>query len=369
MALSAEFAEWLERPRRKRLLGLPAPDGGWLFPQGGWARPGSVCDAMLAACGAPEAPLRRRQRAARTPSASNGRCARKTARSSRARAAPVVWPTAPARCSCRKRAAAAGALRGQVTTCRPGTLPQLPLVLCREAYLTPAVGGISAGATYDLDRRSACAPPASGKPGSACAACCPTRRRRRARRCGPRGLPLHGAGPPAAGRARCRISMRRQHRTPARRAAPPGPVCLLGYASRGLIWAPLAAELLAAQLETNRCRWKRAWSTRSIRPASCCARAAIRAMQHTAEVNFAVRKCKRYNWLTANFKAITDMDEATGDTKLARAVPVPGVDRARHEEFDQRPVRHAGAPAGTTPRRRPVPPIRRWRRCCTRRGA
>jgi tRNA 5-methylaminomethyl-2-thiouridine biosynthesis bifunctional protein len=28
-----------------------------------------------------------------------------------------------------------------------------------------------------------------------------------------------------------------------------GVYCLLGYASRGLIWAPLAAELLAASLE------------------------------------------------------------------------------------------------------------------------
>jgi tRNA 5-methylaminomethyl-2-thiouridine biosynthesis bifunctional protein len=38
-------------PKRRKLLGLPAPDGGWLFRQGGWARPGSVCEAMLAACG------------------------------------------------------------------------------------------------------------------------------------------------------------------------------------------------------------------------------------------------------------------------------------------------------------------------------
>jgi tRNA 5-methylaminomethyl-2-thiouridine biosynthesis bifunctional protein len=29
----------------------------------------------------------------------------------------------------------------------------------------------------------------------------------------------------------------------------PGLHCLLGYASRGLIWAPLAAELLVSQLE------------------------------------------------------------------------------------------------------------------------
>ncbi|WP_460829663.1 FAD-dependent 5-carboxymethylaminomethyl-2-thiouridine(34) oxidoreductase MnmC1, partial [Massilia agilis] len=47
----AQFASWLEQPEAEALLGRPAPDGGWLFPQGGWARPGSVCEAMLAACG------------------------------------------------------------------------------------------------------------------------------------------------------------------------------------------------------------------------------------------------------------------------------------------------------------------------------
>ncbi|MDB5746628.1 MAG: tRNA 5-methylaminomethyl-2-thiouridine biosynthesis protein, partial [Massilia sp.] len=47
-----EFAEWLEAAQAQQLLGLPAPDGAWLFRQGGWARPGSVCEAMLAACGA-----------------------------------------------------------------------------------------------------------------------------------------------------------------------------------------------------------------------------------------------------------------------------------------------------------------------------
>jgi tRNA 5-methylaminomethyl-2-thiouridine biosynthesis bifunctional protein len=46
------FAEWLEPGPAQALLGLPAPDGGWLFRQGGWARPASVCEAMLAACGA-----------------------------------------------------------------------------------------------------------------------------------------------------------------------------------------------------------------------------------------------------------------------------------------------------------------------------
>ena len=47
-----EFARWLEAPEATAMLGAPAPDGAWWFEQGGWARPSSVCAAMLDACGA-----------------------------------------------------------------------------------------------------------------------------------------------------------------------------------------------------------------------------------------------------------------------------------------------------------------------------
>jgi tRNA 5-methylaminomethyl-2-thiouridine biosynthesis bifunctional protein len=57
----------------------------------------------------------------------------------------------------------------------------------------------------------------------------------------PDRLPLAGALPdyPSAGR------LERLRDVPRH----PGLHCLLGYASRGLIWAPLMAELLVAQLE------------------------------------------------------------------------------------------------------------------------
>jgi len=44
------------------------------------------------------------------------------------------------------------AVRGQVTHLAEGSLPSLPFVVCREAYMTPAHGGIvCAGASYDAD--------------------------------------------------------------------------------------------------------------------------------------------------------------------------------------------------------------------------
>jgi tRNA 5-methylaminomethyl-2-thiouridine biosynthesis bifunctional protein len=130
-------------------------------------------------------------------------------------------------------------------------LPQLPVVLCREAYLTPASHGIvSAGATYDQDANPALSSasheenlarlrgllsdpqaaqgaPLEGRVGFRCIA--------------PDRLPLVGRLPDfAAAGATERLRDVPRH---------PGLYALLGYASRGLIWAGWAAELLAAQLE------------------------------------------------------------------------------------------------------------------------
>jgi len=251
LAYPSEFAEWQERPQAEALLGLPAPDGGWLFPQGGWARPGSVCDAMLAACGrrveqrfgVGSVTLERREGQWRVLDAhgelvahapnlilANGAGAARIAQ-----AAPLPL----------------SALRGQVSHVPADMLPQVPLVLCREAYLTPASDGVcSAGATYDLDPDPALSPashqenlerlrgllsdphaaegaPLQGRVGFRCIA--------------PDRLPLVGRLPDfdTAG------STERLRDVPRH----PGLYALLGYASRGLIWAGLGAELLAAQIE------------------------------------------------------------------------------------------------------------------------
>jgi tRNA 5-methylaminomethyl-2-thiouridine biosynthesis bifunctional protein len=250
-ALPADFAEWLEQPQAEAILKLPAPDGGWLFRQGGWARPGSVCEAMLAACGG-----RLQQRfgvgsvriayedgewrvsdqhgvlVARAPSLilANGAGAMQVPH-----AAPLPLT----------------AMRGQVSHLPADMLPKLPLVLCREAYLTPASHGVvSAGATYDVDDNPELSPasheenlerlrgllsdpqaargaPLEGRVGFRCIA--------------PDRLPLVGRLPDFAAAG----STERLRDVPRH----PGLYALLGYASRGLIWAGWAAELLAAQIE------------------------------------------------------------------------------------------------------------------------
>ncbi|UVW30500.1 FAD-dependent 5-carboxymethylaminomethyl-2-thiouridine(34) oxidoreductase MnmC [Massilia sp. H6] len=246
-----EFARWLEREQAEALLGLPAPDGAWLFAQGGWARPGSVCEAMLASCG--ERLTRRFGVGPVRLERAGEQWQARTEDGAVVAQAPtaVLASGAGARHLAQSADLPLAALRGQVTHLPSGAAPNLPLVLCREAYLTPAAGGIvCAGATYDLDddpslRASsqqeniarlralvsdplaAEGAPLAGRVGFRCVA--------------PDRLPLVGRLPDvAAAGATERLRELARH---------PGLHCLLGYASRGLIWAPLAAELLAAQLE------------------------------------------------------------------------------------------------------------------------
>jgi tRNA 5-methylaminomethyl-2-thiouridine biosynthesis bifunctional protein len=245
------FAEWLEPGPAQALLGLPAPDGGWLFRQGGWARPASVCEAMLAACGAG---LEQHFGVGSVTLERSGDewCVLDAGGATLAQAPNVVLACGAGAAAFPEAAALPlAAVRGQVTHLDAAALPQLPLVLCREAYLTPAAHGVaSAGATYDLDLdpalrdasqvenierlRALLADPAA-------AANAPLAGRVGFRSVAPDRLPLVGRLPDfgAAG-ATERLRDVPRH---------PGLYSLLGYASRGLIWAPLAAELLAASLE------------------------------------------------------------------------------------------------------------------------
>ncbi|MES2315946.1 MAG: FAD-dependent 5-carboxymethylaminomethyl-2-thiouridine(34) oxidoreductase MnmC [Pseudomonadota bacterium] len=246
-----QFARWIEAPEAAALAGVPAPDGAWVFAQGGWARPSSVCEAMLAACG--PALVRRFGVGNASLARRGGEWEVLGPDGAMIASAPVVIVANGTGVLKLAQTAALplAAVRGQVTHLAAGSLPALPHVLCREAYLTPAVNGWhSLGASYDddddtalreasqrdnLDKiRSLLGDPAigldaplAGRVGFRCVA--------------PDRLPLVGALPEADAGGR----IERLREVP-RQAGLYG---LLGYASRGLIWAPLAAELLAARLD------------------------------------------------------------------------------------------------------------------------
>lgn len=255
-----EYVRWLDAEAAGARIGVPTPHGGWLFEQGGWARPASLCEAMLAACGdrlrrvfATEALVLRRVGGEWRVLATDGVLI--------ARAPTVVLASGASAVRIEQAAELPlSALRGQVTHLAVGgdgataAPPRLPLVVCREAYVTPPFNGIvSAGATYDndddptlraasqLENLTRLAEIIPGAEVAALAATAPLAGRVGFRCAAPDRLPLAGALPdyPSAGR------LERLRDVPRH----PGLHCLLGYASRGLIWAPLMAELLVSQLE------------------------------------------------------------------------------------------------------------------------
>lgn len=250
------FARWADATEAGALLGGPTPHGGWLFAQGGWARPSSLCAAMLDACGdrlqrvfcSEAITLHRTGDGEWLVAGAGGTVLAQAPTVILANGAGAVQIAQAAQLPLQS-------LRGQVTHLAVGTsAPQLPLVVCREAYVTPAADGIvCAGATYDNDddrtlrassQRENLARLAEIVPGAHVAALidtAPLAGRVGFRSAAPDRLPLAGALPDveSAGRLEHLRDVPRH----------PGLYGLLGYASRGLIWAPLMAELLVSQLE------------------------------------------------------------------------------------------------------------------------
>ncbi|MGK5025122.1 FAD-dependent 5-carboxymethylaminomethyl-2-thiouridine(34) oxidoreductase MnmC [Janthinobacterium sp. RB2R34] len=245
-----EFARWLEADEASAMLGANAPDGAWWFAQGGWARPSSACAAMLDACG---------ERLTRLFSSSALTLVRVDHQWLVLDAAGVVIATAPTVILAAGTGAvhftqAAGlplyAVRGQVTHLDQASLPTHPFVVCRESYMTPPHEGVvCVGATYDAQDDDASLRPSSQQDNLDKTAAilgvppfeAPLAGRTGFRCMAPDRMPLVGALPDPGVPRRCE-QLRDVPRWP-------GLFGLLGYASRGLTWAPLAAELLACQLE------------------------------------------------------------------------------------------------------------------------
>ena len=263
-ALPPWYAEWFDSAAADVRFDTLAPHGAWLFPQGGWMRPASACQAMLDACG----PRLERRFGVGSVSLERIGDAWRVCDASGAAIAQASTVIVANGAGANQLAQAAflplARVRGQVTHLAAQATPGLDLnrrlgqdlVLCREAYLTPGFAGVhSAGASYDEDDDPALRASsqqqnldklrsmlgASMPSEAAVGVDAPLRGRVGFRSVAPDRLPLVGALPDpafAVGAERLR-ELPRQN----------GLYALLGYASRGLTWAPLAAELLAASLE------------------------------------------------------------------------------------------------------------------------
>ncbi|MYN46651.1 FAD-dependent 5-carboxymethylaminomethyl-2-thiouridine(34) oxidoreductase MnmC [Pseudoduganella sp. FT93W] len=249
-----QYVRWLDAPAASALLGGPTPHGGWLFGQGGWARPASLCAALLAACGS-RLQQRFHHEALRLERHGENWQVFDASGAMLAEAPVVILANGAGAVDIAQAAQLPLArLRGQVTHLPQELGPRLALAVCREAYVTPPNQGvICAGATYssDDDRalRASCqqenlarlAEIIPGEAVAALAATAPLAGRVGFRCAAPDRLPLVGPLPDYSSGGR----LERLRDMPVHA----GLYSLLGYASRGIIWSTLMAELLVSQLE------------------------------------------------------------------------------------------------------------------------
>jgi tRNA 5-methylaminomethyl-2-thiouridine biosynthesis bifunctional protein len=244
--LPPEVLHRVEIGEASALAGWPVPAPGWWFPEGGWVHPPSLCAAALRAAGA-AVRLHAQRDVADLLRGENGWRAIDDA--GRIIAEAPVAILANGHLARRFKPAEALPLRpvrGQITCipAEPGRVVRT--VVSREGYVTPATsfGVHVVGATYEegstddlareedhranLERLKHLLPDFAATVDAARVA-----GRAGIRTVGPDRLPLVGAIPEG----------------PENRAAVPGFYGLLGLGSRGLVYAPLLAELLACRLD------------------------------------------------------------------------------------------------------------------------
>jgi tRNA 5-methylaminomethyl-2-thiouridine biosynthesis bifunctional protein len=216
LALPPEYAQYVSRDEASAHAGVPVAAPGLWFPQAGWIQPRSLVDALLGACG--------------------NRLTRKFGETLH------VLPDAPtvilANSSEAPKLHAVPHLRlrkvrGQVTHVPAAGIEAPHVVVLRGGMVLPPVDGVCVvGASYDIDDEDA-APRAESDAGN-------LERLKNILGADVRGSGLQG-----------RVGFRSvtPDRLPVAGEIAPGVHGAFAYGSRGLIWAALAAELLAAQLE------------------------------------------------------------------------------------------------------------------------
>lgn len=217
LALPPEYARVVTREEASQHAGVAVAAGGIWFPRAGWVQPPSLVNGLLEACGAK---LRRRF----SQQFSSEESLREGSVTILATAGDAVHPIPHARL--RK-------VRGQLTYLPADALEPPRAVVLRGGMVLPPVDGICvAGASFDIDDEDP-APRASSDEGNL----------ERLRNI----LPGFASASPLGSRVAFRSVAR--DRLPLAGRIDDGLWCALALGSRGLIWAPLAAELLASQLD------------------------------------------------------------------------------------------------------------------------
>ncbi|SOE63915.1 tRNA U-34 5-methylaminomethyl-2-thiouridine biosynthesis protein MnmC [Burkholderia sp. OK233] len=258
----AEYVTPISLSEAQRLAGMPLAQSGWLFPQGGWIDPASLCAAQCAAAGGL---LERRfgVDVARLERSGNQWTVFDAAGQAVARAPVVIVASAhdAARLAGLQHAPTRS-IRGQLTLLPPGTVPPLEIPVIGEGYAVRLADGVTlTGATYELDdpdtalrpdghlenleRVAQMLPAFDGIVDPAQAAALAGRV---AFRCVTSDrMPMIGNFADEA--ASARDAQRLRGAWPLDLPRVDGLYGAFAYGSRGLVWAALGAELIASQIE------------------------------------------------------------------------------------------------------------------------
>jgi len=256
--LPADFAQFVERGAAETLAGCALGSGGWWFPGAGWMRPPGLVAAQLRAAGLA---LRAHFGVRVETIAHSGDDWQALAADGKPIAAAPVLVLANSNDMTRLASVAQSLqqTRGQVSYVPEANLKAPRIVLTGSGYALPAADGVVVtGSTYDRDdddpeprlrshqanllRLAQLLPQAGltadaatldGAVGFRCAA--------------PDHLPLVGALPDVEAVRGNKAGIHSVSLSDLPRCS--GLYCASGYASRGLVWAALAGELLASLIE------------------------------------------------------------------------------------------------------------------------
>ena len=216
LAPPLEYAQYVTRDEASRHAGVPVAASGLWFPEGGWVRPPELVQAQLEACGQRLKRVFGNELKSLPPER------------------PIVLATAADELQ-RVPHARTRRVRGQVTYIPAERIDAPRVVVLRGGFVLPPVEGICVvGASYDLEDDDAAVRADSH------AANIERLERILPALNAPELAPLEG-----------RVAFRAvvPDRLPIVGEIAPGVYCAIAFGSRGLVWAMLAAELIASMLE------------------------------------------------------------------------------------------------------------------------